>query len=128
MASISNLRLLLVSHDHNRKTAKITVSYRAILSSVERNMTGLRFRESIQLWGGDPGPDDWLYNFPTSSFWKETDGVVNRERTITLSDDILDEDGLFGLSLTDEVYAKVILSPVMPSSTSRRSNEISHKF
>jgi len=128
MASISSLNFRLVNHDHNRKTATVTVSYRALLSSVERNMTGLRFRESIQLWGADPGPDDWLYNFPTSSFWKETDGVVNRERTVTLSDDILDEDGLLGISLTDEVYAKVSLRPMMPSSTTRNSNEISHKF
>ncbi|MBL1278282.1 MAG: hypothetical protein COB30_019580 [Ectothiorhodospiraceae bacterium] len=127
MASISSLNLKLNRHDHNRKTATITVSYRAVLSSVERNMTGLRFREVIQLWGADsPDGDDYLYTFPTRIFSKESDGVVNREVTVTLSDDILDEDGF--PRPTDEVYAKVRISPYLPSGSVRNSNQIEHRF
>ncbi|HEC18479.1 MAG TPA: hypothetical protein ENI97_03965 [Gammaproteobacteria bacterium] len=127
MASISSLNLRLISHDHNRKTATLTVSYRAVLTSVERNMTGLRFREVIQLWGADsPDADDYLYTFPTSAFSVESDGVVNRERTVTLSDDILDEDGF--PRPTDEVYAKVRITPLLPSGSVRNSNQIEHRF
>lgn len=127
MATINNLLLELLNHDHKNRTATIRVSYRAILMAVERNMTGLRFREKIQLWGADsPDPDDFLYEFATSSFATETDGVVNRERTVTMGDDILDEDGW--LRPTDEVYAKVWITPLLPVGDYKRSNEIEHKF
>ncbi len=127
MASISSLNLKLDQHDHKRKTATVTVSYRAVLSGVERNMTGLRFRETIQLWGADsPDADDYLYTFSTRVFSKENDGVVNRERTVTISDDILDEDGFPRPS--DEVYAKVRITPLLPSGSVRNSNQIEHRF
>ena len=128
MASISNLKLKLDQHNHTNHTATVTVSYKAHLSAVERHMTGLRFRETIQLWGADsPDSDDYLYTFPTSSFVTETDGTVNRSRTVTVGDDVLDEDGGW-LRPTDEVYAKVSISPLLPSSTTRKSNTIEHKF
>lgn len=126
MAAINNLKLALLAHDHNAKTAKIKVSYVAGLTSVERNMTGLRFRETIQIWGSDTGPDDYLYTFPTSSFWTQTDGTVERSRTVTIADDILDEDGIF--YPTDEIYAKVWIRPLLPSTGYRRSNIVKHKF
>lgn len=116
-----------MEHNHNTHTAKVTVSYRVTLLAVERNMTGLRFKETIQLWGYDsPDPDDYLYTFPSSSFVTESDGVVNRERTVTLGDDVLDEDGF--LRPTDEVYAKVWVAPQLPISSYRTSNIIEHKF
>ena len=127
MATISNLKLELLQHDKKTRIATVRVSYRALLSQVERNMTGLRFREKIQLWGADsPDPDDLLFEFPTNTFPKETDGVVNRERTVTLADDILDEDGF--PRPTDEVFAKVCISPLLPSGHCKNSNEISHRF
>lgn len=127
MANINNLRLALIEHNHKNHTATVRVSYRALLSAVERNMTGLRFREKIQLWGADsPDADDFLYEFATSSFFTEVDGVVNRERTVTVGDDILDEDGW--LRPTDEVYAKLWITPLLPSSDYRRSNTIEHRF
>lgn len=126
MATINNLRLVLVNHDHKNHTATVKVSYRVHLSSVERNMVGLRFREKIQLWGSDPGPDDYLYEFYTSTFPRESDAVVNRERTVTIGDDVLDEDGWF--YPTDEVYAKVWVKPLLPRGDYKRSNQIEHRF
>ncbi|MES0370705.1 MAG: hypothetical protein ABUK11_00365 [Mariprofundaceae bacterium] len=127
MATINNLKLELLEHNHKNHTAKVRVSYLAVLSQVERHMTGLRFRERIQLWGADwPDADDYLYEFATSSFLKETDAVVNRSRTVTVGDDVLDEDGWF--RPTDEVYAKVWITPLLPSTGYARSNEIHHKF
>lgn len=127
MATISNLSLELVEHNHQRHIATVRVSYRVRLSNVERNMTGLRFVEKIQLWGADsPDPDDFLFSFPTSSFATESDGIVNRERTVTVGDDVLDEDGF--PRPTDEVYAKVWITPALPSGHYRRSNIIEHRF
>ena len=126
MATITAATLSLLDHDHAKKTARIRVSYKALLSTVERNMSGLRFKEKIQLWGSDPGPDDYLYSFPTSTFAKESDGSVSRSRTVTLADDILDEDGFF--YPTDEVYARISISALLPSGDTRNSNQIQHKF
>ncbi|MCK5888968.1 MAG: hypothetical protein KAG19_03390 [Methylococcales bacterium] len=127
MASINNLKLKLVNHDHRRNTATVRVSYRVSLSQVERNMTGLRFRETIQLWGEDsPDADDKLYTFSTQIFSTERDGVVKRERTVTVGEDVLDEDGF--PRPTDEVYAQVWVTPLLPSKGHRKSNIIEHRF
>ncbi len=128
MASIQNLRLTLISHDPDRKVATIRVSYIARLTAVERQLAGLRFREKIQLWGSDsPDADDFLYEFATTTFPRESDGVVNRSREVTIADDILDEDGW--LRPTDEVYARVWVSPAnMPATPTGKSNTIEHKF
>ena len=128
MATINNLRLTLVSHDHARNLATLRVTYVARLTAIERNLAGLRFRESIQLWGSDsPDADDYLYTFPTNTFPREADGNVVRTREVTLSEDILDEDGF--PRPTDEIYAKVWVTPInMPASSYRKSNEIEHRF
>ena len=90
-------------------------------------MAGLRFREDIELWGADsPDPDDFLYQFPTVAFSTEADGTVARSRTVTLGDDLLDEDGFF--RPTDEVYARILIIPILPSAASGRTNEIHHRF
>ena len=127
MATIQNLNLELLEHKHKERTATVRVTYRATLSAVERQMVGLRFRERIQLWGADsPDPDDFLYEFATSTFPRESDGVVNRERTVTVGDDVLDEDGWS--RPTDEVYAKVWIIPILPVGDFAKSNEIHHRF
>ncbi len=127
MATITNLKLELLEHNHQTRTAKVKVSYKVYLSSVERNMTGLRYRENIELWGEDtPDPDDFLYRFPTAVFPAEQDGVVSRSRTVTVGDDVLDEDGF--PRPTDEVYAKVCIKPLLPTGNCRKSNVIKHKF
>ncbi len=129
MASVYDVKLVLDKHDHKKKTAKVTVTYKVRLSCVERKMKCLRFKETIGLWGDDPSVDDWLYNFSTRYFYTEEDGTVTRSRTATLADDILDEDpGVWFINPTDEVYAKVCVTPLLPSKSCRNSNVIKHKF
>ncbi len=127
MASITNLKLKLIKHDHSKKTAKIKVSYKVHLSCVEKRMKCLKFIENIELWGEDsPDPDDFLFRFPTGAFNVEADGLVSRSRTVTIGEEILDEDGF--PRPTDEVYAKVRISPLLPKGHSAKSNTIEHRF
>jgi hypothetical protein len=127
MATIQNAKLALVEHDHKRHIAQVRVTYAVRLSEIERNMAGLRFREKIQLWGADsPDPDDFLFEFSTATFARESDGLVHRTRTVTLGDEVLDEDGWF--RPTDEVYAKIWVTPLLPVGDSARTNEIQHQF
>lgn len=51
---------------------------------------------------------------------------ITRKRTVTLSDDILDEDG-FPRPI-DEVYAKVCVTPLLPNRSCKNSNEIHDRF
>lgn len=127
MATITNPRLELLSHDHDRKTARVRVTYRALLSSVERQLGGLRYREDVELWGADsPDPDDFLFQFPTRTFATQSDGSVDRSLTVTLGEEILDEDGF--PRPTDEVYARIEITPIMPRTATTRTNQIQHRF
>jgi len=125
MASIGNVKLELVNHNHKNHTATLKVSYTAYFRAVEKNMSGLRFREKIELWGADStSSDDYLYTFYTNYFSVPSSGSKNRERTVTVGDDVLDEDW-WG---TDDIYAKVWITPILPSGYYRKSNEIHHSF
>jgi len=127
MATVHTPELELVRHDHEAKTATLKVSYTLHQAAVERNMAGLRYKESIQLWGADsPDPDDFLFSFATTTYPNSTGLHIDRERSVTLADDILDEDGFF--RPTDEVYAKVCVKPQLPSGSCRNSNEVHHRF
>lgn len=127
MAVITSPKLELLEHNHERKIARLRVTYTVLLSSVERQMAGLRYREDVELWGADsPDPDDFLFRFPTASFAAQPDGSVGRSRTVTLGDEILDEDGF--LRPTDEVYARVRVTPLLPTGSTARTNEIEHRF
>ncbi len=130
MATISGLNLQLVSHDHATNVVTLRVTYRALFGPVERGMAGLRYREEISLRGADPGSDPTLFHFFTTSFAVDPDGSVNRTRTVTLSEDIVDEDMAIWpfTDGTDEVYARVRLTPLMPAGAVRHSNEVHHKF
>ena len=83
MASIQNLRLTLISHDHDRKVATVRVSYIARLTAVERQLAGLRFREKIQLWGSDsPDADDFCTSLrPRRSREKAMASSTDRARS-----------------------------------------------
>ena len=130
MAIISGLTLTLVSHDHATDVVTFRVTYTALFGPVERGMAGLRYREQITLRGADPGPDEHLFTFASTSFAVDPDGSVNRTRTVALSEDIVDEDIAIWpfTDGTDEVYARVRLTPLMPSGAVRNSNEVHHKF
>ena len=127
MAFVHTPVLELLKHDHNKRTATLRVSYVLHQSALERNMVGLRYRETIQLWGADsPDPDDFLFAFATSTYSNSNNVHIERSRTATLADDILDEDGWF--RPTDEVYAKVCVSPLLPAGSCANSNQIEHRF
>lgn len=126
MATVNRVHLK-IDHDRRNKKATVTVSYRAHLSSVERNMTGLLFREAIKLWGEDsPDSDDDLYNFPTRYFNKESNGSISRTRTVTIGEEVLDEDGFPRPG--DEIYARVSIRPQLPTSSNGKSNTVHGNF
>jgi len=127
MATVHTPVLTLVNHNHSKRTATLKVEYTLHQAAVERNMVGLRYRETIQLWGADsPDSDDFLFNFRTVTYSNSGNVHIDRERSVTLADDILDEDGFF--RPTDEVYAKVCVTPLLPIGHCRNSNEIHHRF
>jgi len=67
------------------------------------------------------------FKYPsTAVFPTELDGVISRSRTVTSGDDVLDEDGF--PRPTDEVYAKVWITPLLPSKDFAKSNIVKHKF
>lgn len=128
MAFVHTPTLTLDEHNHNTQTATLTVEYTLHQSAVERNMTGLRYREDITLLGADsPDADDNLFTFSTQSYGNSSNVHITRSRTVTLSDDILDEDGGF-LRPVDEVYARVCVTPILPSRSCANSNQITHRF
>ncbi len=122
MAVIRNLKLFKPKHDARAQIVVLRVTYEVGLWVIERNMTGLRFKETIQIWGKDYGddPDDFLYQFPTEKFKTETDGLVERDRTVTIADDILDEDRRTGD--VDEIFARVWVKPLLPRKAYLASN------
>jgi hypothetical protein len=126
MATVHTPVLELVKHDHAKKTATLKVEYTLHQAAVERNMVGLRYKETIQLWGADSGADDFLFSFATTTYPNSSDVHINRSRSVTLADDILDEDGWFWP--TDEVYARVCVTPLLPNAHCKNSNEIHHRF
>ena len=129
MALVHTPRLNLVEHDHRDDTATLKVNYTLHQSALERNLDGLRYRETIQLWGADDlSADDYLYTFPTRYFSNASSTHIDRERTVTISEDILDEDDFWLWNPSDQVYAKVCVEPQMPRSDCTNSNEISHSF
>ncbi len=115
MATIQNLRLELIDHNRGSRTATFRVRYQARLSPLERNLKGLRFKEEIQLCGAySLDPEDFLFELATAVFQVDRKGVVRRERLITVDDSILEEGGV--PQPTEQLYAKVWVSPLLPAS------------
>ena len=80
---------------------------------VERDFAGLQFKEKIQLCGAfSLDPEDFLYELATETFAVNGDDTVCRERRVTVGDEIVHLDGM--PEPTDEVYAKVWVTPVLP--------------
>ncbi len=113
MATIRDLKLRLVGHSPKDQSATIRISYTAVLTSLERDFAGLQFKEKIQLCGAySLDPEDFLYELATMTFSGNGDDTVYRERLVTVSDDIVYLDGM--PEPTDEVFAKVWVTPVLP--------------
>ncbi len=120
-------KLDLISHDDANRTSTFKVSYSLRQSAVERLMVGLRYREKIELREADaPESDGCLYAFTVSTFPGSRSNHIDRSRTVTLADDMLDEDGVF--RPVDEVYAKICVSSPLVRAARKTSNPISHKF
>jgi len=113
MATIRDLKLQLIGHSPNDHSATIRISYTAVLTSLERDFAGLQFKEKVQLCGAfSLDPEDFLYELATETFAVNGDDTVCRERRVTVSDEIVHLDGM--PEPTDEVYAKVWVTPVLP--------------
>ena len=113
MPTIRDLKLRLIDHSPKDHSATIRISYMAVLTSLERDFVGLQFKEKIQLCGAySLDPEDFLYELATETFAGNGDDTVYRERLVTVSDDIVHLDGI--PEPTDEVYAKVWVTPVLP--------------
>ena len=113
MATIRDLKLQLIGHSPMDHSATIRISYTAVLSSLERDFAGLLFKEKIQLCGAfSLDPEDFLYELATETFSGDGDDTVYRERHVTVGDEIVHLDGI--PEPTDEVYAKVWVTPVLP--------------
>lgn len=134
MASVYDVKLKI--DNPSSPTPKVTVSYKVKLMPVERYMIGLQFKEVIRLYGddtpqalGEDGSDDYLYSFSTHYFPTEQDGIIERTRTVTVQDDILNEDKGPGWLLDrDEIYARVCVYPQLPISSCRISNTVKGYF
>lgn len=113
MATIQNLRLELLDHNPRNHSATVRVSYQARLSPLECNLKGLRFKEEIQLCGAySLDPEDFLFQLAESTFPAKRSGVMQRERLVTVDDSMLEDDGI--PQRTDELYAKVWVTPLLP--------------
>ena len=126
MARIQNLKLQLTGHDPKGQSATIRISYDAELTPLERDFPGLQFKEKIQLCGAySLDPEDFLYELATMTFAGDDD-TVHRVRDVTVSDDILYLDDM--PLLTDEVYAKVWVTPVLPRPDFQSSGLLEQAF
>ncbi len=127
MATIRDLKLRLIDHSPKDHSATIRISYTAILTSLERDFAGLQFKEKIQLCGAfSLDPEDFLYELATETFTGSGDDTVERERLVTVSDDIVHLDGM--PEPTDEVYAKVWVTPVLPRADFQISRILEQAF
>ena len=127
MAKIRDLKLELIDQSRRNGGADIRVTYQAELTPLERHFTGLRFKEKIQLCGAySLDPEDFLYELATQTFAGKDSGIVHRERIATVCDDILDERGR--LQPSDQVYAKVWVTPVLPEADFQTSSPLVHTF
>ena len=127
MAKIRDLKLELIDCGRRNGSADIRVTYRAELTSLERHLTGLRFKEKIQLCAASSlDPEDFLYELATQTFAGKDSRVVDRERTATVRDDVLDENGR--LRPPDQLYAKVWVTPVLPEADFPTTRPLVHTF
>ena len=127
MATIRDLKLQLIGHSPMDHSATVRISYMAVLTSLERDFMGLQFKEKIQLCGAfSLDPEDFLYELATETFSGDGDDTIYRERLVTVSDDLVHMDGM--PAPTDEVYAKVWVTPVLPRPDFQTSKILEQAF
>ena len=115
MAAIQKLQLKLLGHDSKSRSATLRVRYEVAFSSLEREISRLHFKENIQLCGTfSLDPEDFLFQLAEDRFVANGEDVVRRERIVAVDDSLLEEDGI--PQRPDELYAKVWVTPLLPSS------------
>jgi hypothetical protein len=130
MASVSNVRLEIGAADRNRRR-RVTVTYRVCFSNCEA-MGNIVFKEKVTLRGDDPIWDDHLITLRDSCL-RATQGCVDRRIESTVAESTLDEDPdtiILGwvIGNKDEVYARVALTPFVPSGSTGDSNIVKADF
>jgi hypothetical protein len=131
MATISNV-VLKIDPIVSNKRRKVTVSY-VLRFSPREELAGTVFEEKVVLRGDDPIFDDDRAVI-ASTFIKAAAGTIKRSFTQQVSQNRLDEDGdtiIFGvpvLTLRDELYARVALTPFAPRSAQADSDPVSGQF
>lgn len=134
MPSINNVRLTIDKGGDSRSSSKrrVRVTYSISFSGIEA-LAGSVFRERVRLMGDDPIWDDNLTEIHSGSV-RAGSSSVNRSITADVSRSTLDEDGdtvIFGIPIwadRDEIFARVELTPFVPSSASASSSTVSGQF
>jgi len=131
MPTISNV-VLKIDPIVSNKRRKVTVSYSLRFNSREE-LAGTVFEEKVVLRGDDPIFDEDRAPIATT-FVKAVTGTIKRSFTQQVSQNRLDEDGdtiIFGvpvLTLRDELYARVSLTPFVPRPAQADSDPVSGQF
>lgn len=133
MATITD-RKLTIAHDHEKKTATVTVRCKVNFTKLElcqmKNCSEARlFKLKCQLWGEDSGlnfGDDFLYTFNDVYYFPDATPAATESRTfsVVVGEGLLDED--WG---QDEIYAKLILTNLSTLvAVKKNTNTVSHSF
>ena len=131
MPSISNVTLAIAKGTGGAKR-KVTVSYKMCFTSCEV-LAGSVFIEKVLLRGDDPIWDDNLATIRNTCV-KASPKCIDRKFSVDVSRRSLDEDGdtvIFGIPIfsdRDEIYARVSLTPFVPSSRTSDSNIVTGQF
>lgn len=131
MPSISNVRLAIAKGTGGNRR-KVTVTYTMCFTSCEV-LAGSVFTEKVRLRGDDPIWDDDLTTIRNVCV-RANKECIDRKITVNVSRSTLDEDGdtvIFGIPVfadKDEIYARVTLTPFVPSSRTTDSNSVSGQF
>jgi hypothetical protein len=113
----------------------VTVTYRVCFTRCEI-LAGTTFAETVRLFGQDPGVEE-----PLSSFFQplfrgcvaapgrnENRTCVDREMTGQVLRSRLDEDADLMGQVSDEVFARVTLTPFAPTGSTGDSNVVSGQW
>lgn len=130
MATINNIRLNIERADQ-RNRRLVNVSYRVCFTSCEMAAEST-FREKVTLRGDDPIWDDHLLTLRDGCI-KAGAACVERSFTVNVASSTLDEDPdtiILGwvIGNRDEIYARVSLTPFVPSGSSGDSNIVTGDF
>ncbi|MBN1599986.1 MAG: hypothetical protein JW915_00185 [Chitinispirillaceae bacterium] len=130
MATVNNIRLNIERADQ-RNRRLVNVSYRVCFTSCEM-AAGSTFREKVTLRGDDPIWDDHLLTLRDGCI-KVSAACVERSFKLNVASSTLDEDPdtiILGwvIGNKDEIYARVSLTPFVPTGSSGDSNIVIGDF